>query len=138
MALSIPFISSTEDPDNTQARQAASKLAQKAVTPWFFSTIWFPFASYIWTLVWMLSGFFAQRVGAGKVTLFSRSHKAIMVVMDLFWFFAIAIFVTVILMLICGGTGSTLGSFGAWLLRLGLKAVTLGGINFDFCKEINI
>ena len=117
------------------ANQAISKAG---VGPFFWSTIWVPYASYLWTLGWFAEGIIKQAAGKSdsKITLFDKWEKIVMVLADFLWFFATAILIALIAEMICHGTGLTGGAVTGWVARFVIKVTTLGQVNFDFCKDI--
>lgn len=121
-----------------QAGNAAvnEAIAKAGVGPFYWSTIWIPYISYLWTMAWIGEKFIKRAIGKedSSISLFDRWEKVFMVLADFLWFFLTAIFIAIVAQAICNGAG--IGKTAALVARAAVKIQSFGQVNFDFCQDV--
>ncbi len=137
----------------TEGEKLVNAELQSIAWSWWLLSFYIPFASFLWTVYWMLEKrlktFFLKKtadrifrrlpggsISYSKITALSKWIKLTIIVMDVFWILATAVFIALMAVYICNGSGTWLGQAAAWVVRLGVKVLTLNGIDFGFCKEV--
>ncbi len=153
--------STLPEPSSAELESARMRGAEKKINAtlqrtsaiWFATTLWIPFSSYLWTFYWLLEKrlikfFFAnaidqiakkltrEKINIDRINSLSRWTKVSIVIMNFFWFFAVAIFLSLAAVYICHGSGGILGKAEAFLARSTVRIATLNGISFEFCEQV--